>query len=466
MLRSMIPQHAIQTRFLLGSVLLLLLTPFAHADKVDGVVRDSMEIWGTPGLSVAVIRNGKVIKSKGYGYANLEHRVKVTPSTIFQSGSVGKQFTAALVMKLVEDGKIKLDNSIRLYLPEAPAAWEAVTVRHLLNHTSGLSDPYEVLDLRKDYTEAELLKLEGEIPMEFKPGERWSYSNTGYHVLGFLCSKVGGAFYGDQLKTRIFEPAGMTTARIISESDIIMNRASGYEISDGRPFNQSWVAPKLNTTADGSVYVSLIDMVNWSKALDRHDLFSESIKKQMWTPGVLNDGTKTDYGFGWMLDSVNGQRHIGHNGAWQGFRSSIRRFPDHDLAVIVLANSNSANPHKLAQKVAGCYVPALAFQTMKPVPDTAPHLTKSLLSLLDGDAENAQKMMTPQMWEAVGAEGFTDFIKELRRYGDRNLVVPVDIRSNGRRATYRVRYGKLSRLITLIVDEKGLIQGMGNQDDD
>jgi len=450
----------------LAASLLALSATAARADKVDDMVQEAMKTWGTPGMSVAVIQNGKVVKLKGYGYANLEHRVKVTPETIFQSGSVGKQFTAALVMKLVEDGKVKLDASIRTYLPNTPATWEKITVRKLLGHTSGLSDPYDKLDMRKDYTEEELLKIEGEIPLLFQPGERWSYSNMGYHVLGFLCSKVGGAFYGDQLKTRIFAPANMKTARVISESDIVMNRAAGYEIRDGKPYNQEWVAPKLNTTADGSLYVTLLDMVNWNAALDEDKVLSRSIKDQMWTSGVLNNGTKTNYGFGWMLEPVNGRKHIGHGGAWQGFRTSIRRFPDDKLAVIVLANSDSANPEKLAQKIAGYYVPALSSVPLKPVADTAPEVTALLLKLLDGDASNAQKLMTPEMWSAVGKEGFEGFVAELKNSGERNLVVPVRIREDKKRVTYRVRYGKLSRLITIVLDEKGLIQGMGNQDDD
>ena len=437
-----------------------------RADKADDFVQASMKKWGTPGVSVAVIQNGKVVKLKGYGFANLEHRVKVTPETVFQSGSVGKQFTAALVMKLVEDGKIKLDDSVRKYLPDASPSWEKVTVRHLLTHTGGLSDPYVKLDLRKDYSEDELLKIDGEIPMLYQPGEKWSYSNMGYHVLGFLCSKIGGKFYGDQLVSRILVPAGMKTARIISESDIVLNRSAGYEIVDGKPSNQSWVSPKLNTTGDGSLYISLIDMVNWNLALDGEKVLSKSIKEQIWTSGVLNDGSKTNYGFGWMLGPVNGHKHIGHNGAWQGFRTSIRRFPDDNIAVIVLANSNSADPHKLAQQVAGCYVPALARQHLNAIPDTAPEVTKLLLSLLDGDAANAQKLMNAELWGDVEKAGFEGFVKELQSFGVRNLVVPVRFTGGGKNVTYRVRYGKESRLITISLDINGLIQGMGNQDDD
>jgi hypothetical protein len=158
--------------------------------------------------------------------------------------------------------------------------------------------------------------------------------------------------------------------------------------------------------------------------------------------------------------------HVGHSGAWQGFRTSIRRFPDDKLAVIVLANSNSADPDKLAQQVAGCYVPELARKPLVAIPDTAPQVTAILMKLLDGDAANAQTLMNAEMWNAVRKEGFDEFVKELRGLGERKLVVPVRIRSGGKTATYRVRYTKESRLITISLDEKGLIQGLGNQDDD
>ena len=446
--------------------LLCFIPALAFGDKADDFVAAAMKKSGTPGMSVAVIQNGKLVKLKGYGFANLEHRVKVTPETIFQSGSVGKMFTASLVMKLVEDGKVKLDESIRTYLPDAAPAWQKVTIRHLLTHTGGLADPYEKLDMRKDYSEEELLKIEGEIPLQFQPGTKWQYSNTGYHVLGFLCSKVGGKFYGDQLVERILRPAGMSTARIINESEIVMNRSAGYEIEDGKPLNQAWVAPRLNTTADGSLYVSLVDMVKWNAALDGEKVLSDATKKQMWTSAVLPSGTVTDYGFGWMTDDVNNHKHVGHSGAWQGFRTSIRRFPDDKLAVIVLANSNAADPHKLAQQIAGCYAPDLARKPLAAVPDTAPEVTKLLLSLLDSEVANAEKLMTTEMWAAVGQGGLEGFIKELKQAGERNLVVPVRISSDRKRVTYRVRYGLESRLITLVLDNKGLIQGMGNQDDD
>ncbi len=448
-------------------ILLALLPSIALADKTDDIVNEAMTKWGTPGVSVAVIQNGKVIKLKGYGYANLEHKVKVTPETIFQSGSVGKQFTASLVMKLVEDGKIGLDDSIRKHLPETQETWQKITIRNLLTHTAGLGDPYDRLDMRKDYTEAELLKILGEIPLQFQPGEKHSYSNSGYHVLGFLCSKVGGKFYGDQLVDRILKPAGMKTARIISEADIIMNRAAGYEIKNGKPYNQEWVAPKLNTTADGSMYVSLLDMVAWNSALDGDKVLSNQIKQQMWTPLRLNSGKTVDYGFGWSLAPVNGHKFVGHGGAWQGFRTAIQRYPNDNLAVIVLANSDSAQPDKLAQKIASAFVPDLIAKPLPPIADTVPDITALVKNFLDGDGANAHKLCDEGMKQAISVAEFDGFFKELRGNGARTKLELIQkaISDDSRRAVYRIQYGKSVQILTIVLDKNSLIIGLGIEDE-
>src|ERR1051325_5745516 len=195
--------------------------------QVDEIVRREMQTQHIPGLSLAVVKAGHLILARGYGTANVEHQVPVRPETIFQSGSMGKQFTATAVMMLVEAGKIRLDDPVGKYLPRVPKRWAKITVRHLLTHTSGLGDYPSDFDFRRDYTEDELLKRLTEIPLAFAPGEKWRYSNVGYVILGILIGKVTGHFYGEFLSDRIFKPLGMATARIISEADIVPNRAAG-----------------------------------------------------------------------------------------------------------------------------------------------------------------------------------------------------------------------------------------------
>ena len=326
---------------------------------VDSYVRDEMHKQHIPGLSIAVIQNCKLVKAKGYGFANVEHDVLATPYTIYQSGSVAKQFTAALVMLLSEEGKFKLDDPVVKYLPNAPKAWKEITIRNLLTHTSGIHDCYDKLDLRKDYTDDELMKIYGEAPLEFAPGEKWSYSNMGYHVLGFLCTKVGGKFYGDQLQQRILKPLGMNTARIISEKALVRHRAAGYEFVKGSWCNQDWVSPSLNRTADGGLYLSVLDMAMWDLGLCNDKLLKKGVRDQLWTPVTLNSGKTAPYGFGWVVSSMKGRRLVEHSGAWQGFSTNICRFVDDKITVIVLSNVAGASPDKIAHEVAAYYVPAL-----------------------------------------------------------------------------------------------------------
>ncbi len=339
--------------------------------RVDAYAAAEMHAEKIPGLALAVVQDGKIVKAQGYGLANIELDVPVKPETIFQTGSVGKQFTATSVMMLVEDGKIRLDDPISKYLPGTPAAWDRITVRNLLTHTSGIPD-YEsdsltkkgaaFIDLRRDYTEAELLRRFEGLPLDFPPGSKWSYSNTGYVVLGILIHKVTGKFYGDVLQERIFRPLEMTSTRIISEADIIPNRAAGYRLTNGDIKNQEWVSPMLNTTADGALYTNVLDMAKWDSALYTEKLLKKGSLDRMWTPVRLNDGKAAEYGFGWEVTKVNGHRLIEHGGAWQGFTTQISRYVDDKFTVIVLTNLDSehSRPDKIAHAVAALYIPALA----------------------------------------------------------------------------------------------------------
>ncbi|MEO7207337.1 MAG: serine hydrolase [Steroidobacteraceae bacterium] len=336
-----------------------------EADQVDDVVSAEMARQHIPGVSIAVVKNGKIVKEKGYGIANVEHQVPVTSSTVFQSGSVGKQFTAALTMLLVEDGKIKLDEPISAYLPTTPASWSKITVRHLLTHTSGMAAVDKSIDMRKDYSEEELLQHIENVPLLSPPGEKWAYSNMGYQVLGILCSRVGGSFYGDQLRERLFKPIGMGT-RIISERDIVPHRAAGYDRVGEVLYNQEWVSPTLNSTGDGSLYLTAHDLALWSIALEGDQVLSKSMKDISWTPAKLNDGSTTNYGFGWFVESKNGHRRVGHGGAWQGFTTVITRFIDDGLAVIVLTNRSHSRPDLIVDEIAARYVPGLISKTAQP----------------------------------------------------------------------------------------------------
>ena len=411
-----------------------------HANPLDDAIAVEMKRSHTPGVGIAVVRNGKVILEKGYGLADVEHSVPAGPRTVFQSGSVGKQFTAALVLLLAEDGKLKLDDPISRHLANTPKAWEAITIRHLLTHTSGLGDPYAKLDLTKNYTDEELIALEATIPMLFAPGEKWAYSNMGYHLLGFICNKAGGKFYGDQLRERIFAPLGMST-RIISESDIIPHRASGYEWADGKLKNQAWVAPRLNTTADGSLYLTARDLALWDLALYGDKILNARLREASWTPVKLNDGTTAPYGYGWKLEPRNGHRSISHGGSWQGFKAQISRYVDDKLTVIVLANSAQARPGKLADIIAAHYVPALAIVPPKAIADTEPAVT----ARTRGVVESILAGSIPPGLGAKAAEAYNeDMVKNLsqalRELGALRSVALLSRTTDGELRSYRYRF--------------------------
>jgi CubicO group peptidase (beta-lactamase class C family) len=329
------------------------------ASKIDDYIRAEMESQQIPGVALAVVKDGNVVLARGYGFANVEHQVPVKPETIFQSGSTGKQFTATAVMMLVEEGKLSLEDKLTKYFTDAPDAWRDITVRHMLTHTSGMTDYPPDFDMRRDYTEDDLVQRIKTIPLAFQPGEKWSYSNIAYVMLGILIHKVSGKFYGDFLQERIFKPLYMSTARIISEADIIPNRAAGYRLVNGQLKNQSWVSPSLNTTADGALYLTVYDMAKWDAALYTDKLLKRTTLEQMWTPVKLNNGKTHPYGFGWSLGEVRGHRIIEHGGSWQGFKAQITRYVNDKLTVIVFANQIRANQTRLAHGVAAIINPEL-----------------------------------------------------------------------------------------------------------
>ncbi len=348
-----------------------------------------------PGVAVGVYRMGTVLLAKGYGLANVELDVPVKPETVFESGSVGKQFVAAAVMLLAEEGKLSLDDSITKYFPTAPESWKPILVKNLLSHTSGLPDydsralagPRGPFYLRLDFTENQLLKKIEAFSPEWAPGTRWQYSNTNYVLLGILIHKVSGMPYAEFLREKIFGPLGMKSTRVISQRDIIPNRASGYQIDGGGQLrNQAWVSPTFDSTADGSLYINVVDMAKWDAALYGTRLLSQSSLDRMWTVYRLNGGKPNpgDYGFGWEIRSQNGHRLLEHSGAWQGFSCDISRYPDDKLTVVVLTNLGGAHsdPAYMAHVIAGLVDAPLLPAKLSAVSDTRPEIKTKLENFL------------------------------------------------------------------------------------
>jgi CubicO group peptidase (beta-lactamase class C family) len=363
--------------------------------SIDSFITTQMANQKIPGLAVGIYSRGKILLAKGYGQANVELDVSVKPETVFQTGSVGKQFVSAAIMMLVEEGKISLDDSLTKYFPDAPATRKPILIKNLLSHTSGLSE-YETEDrtgpkgpfcMRLDFTEDELVTKIEALPIESAPGEKWAYRNTNYFLLGVLIHKIAGKPYYEFLDERIFKPLGMASTRLINERDIVPNRAAGYAVDNGQLKNQERVSPTFNSTADGTLYSNVLDLAKWDAAVYSTQLLKQSSLDRIWTVYPLNDGkpNPAGYGFGWTIGKQNDHERIEHGGAWQGFTCRISRYPDDSLTVVVLSNldADHANLGPIAHVIAGLVDPPLLPPKLAPIADTQPALTASLVKLLD-----------------------------------------------------------------------------------
>jgi len=377
---------------------------------IDSYVKAEMARQHIPGATVGIFRDGKMVYGQGYGYANLEWQVKMRPDTLMQSGSVGKQFTATAIMILVEQGKVGLEDSIRKYFPEGPESWQGIKVKNLLSHTSGLAEyededrskPGALFDLRVDFSEEQLVKNAATMPIDFAPGDKFFYRNTNYMLLGVLIHRVSGQFYGDYMQDHIFHPLGMDSTRIISDRDIVKNRAAGYEIERNKIKNQEFVSATFNSTGDGTLYFNLPDLEKWDRAQYGNKILSPAMKEKMWAPFVLNDGKPNagNYGFAFFIDQVNEHRVIEHTGAWQGFTTMISRYVDDGLTVVVLTNLDSghANPQNIERVVAGITEPQLMPAQSKVINDEKPNIVVTVRNLFidTADGHDASNYFAPE----------------------------------------------------------------------
>ncbi|HJP85957.1 MAG TPA: serine hydrolase domain-containing protein [Gemmatimonadaceae bacterium] len=346
----------------------------AQSDKVDEYIEAEIRKQEIPSLALAIVQDGKIVKTKAYGFANLELRVPATPGTVYQLQSITKSFVACGMMLLAEDGKLGLDDKITRYLSGLPPAWSDITIRQMLAHTSGIpsfvqdqgSGAAIVAFAQKASSSEEIVGWAAARPLIFAPGEGRKYSSTGYHLAGMIMEKVTGKPWGQFLHDRIFAPLGMTSTRVNSVYDIIPNRASGYNHFGDVPVNGVWMQPAIVESAAGGLVSSVEDMAKWEIALEKGTILKPSVLAQMVVPVKLKDDSivqesdGTRHGLGWELENYQGHRVMSHGGDHvTGFTSYFARFTDDKLAVIVLTNMMPFDIRTLARRVAGFYVPAL-----------------------------------------------------------------------------------------------------------
>ncbi len=308
-----------------------------------------------PGAAVIVVRDGKVVFRKGYGKANLELGVPVEPDMVFRLGSITKQFTAVGILMLAEQGKLSLDDDITKFLPDYPTKGQRITIEHLLTHTSGIKNytslPEWLALWRKDLTVKEIIDLFKNQPMDFAPGERWSYSNSGYILLGAIIEKVSGQTYQDFIEKNIFAPLGMKHSYYDNTARLIPRRVEGYsKVNEGYQ-NAAYLSMTQPFSA-GSLMSSVDDLALWDAALYTEKLVTQQSLKRAWTPRLLNNGKSTHYGYGWSMSAYEGHPIIEHGGGVNGFATDALRMPADRIFVAILTNKDSMSPGAVAFEVA------------------------------------------------------------------------------------------------------------------
>ncbi len=429
-----------------------------------------------PGVSLAVVRDGKVTFTKGYGFANLESMRRASPESVFQLASVTKQFTATAVMMLVEEGKIRLEEPIRTYLTDLPEAWGKVTVRNLLNHTSGIKSYTDLPGFfdngnqRRDYTPNQIIDLVRNLPPDFEPGTQWHYNNTGYYLLGMLIEQVTGQKYDQFLTQRIFKPLGMAHTRLNNRYDLVPERVIGYSWSGKAWVNAEFVSPTQPFSA-GALLSTVLDMAKWDAALYTTKLLKAETLQQMWTPTILKSGEKQDYGFGWIVSKVNKHRMVVHGGGIDGFNTYISRYPEDRLTVIVLTNTDEGHAEKIALEVSALYEPALKVLPTphKPIADDNPKRTELLKGIM---LEAAQGRANADLFTPTAAQILIPRIQALKQafaeVGAMQSFVLVEKRQEKETTVlrYLVKYAHLTISTIYALNSEGKIEGIRFQNEE
>ena len=315
----------------------------------------------TPGTALAVTKDGETIYTQGYGTANLEYDIPITPTTIFDIASVSKQFAAFAITTLAHDGKLSLDDDIRVHLPDVPNFGHTITIRHLLHHTSGLRDWVQSLVIAGVAMEdvisfKHILKMvRHQKALNFEPGTAYSYSNTGYNLLTEIVERVTGDSFREWTDANIFKPLAMPNTHFHDDHQMILkNRAYSYQAVENGDFKHA----VNNTTALGSssLYSTVEDLAKWILNFDDTRIGEQTVLDQMHQRGVLNNGEQISYALGLNIGEYRRLKTVDHSGSWRGFRSHLIRFPDQRFGVVILCNLNTFNPLRLAEKVADIYL--------------------------------------------------------------------------------------------------------------
>jgi len=412
--------------FLLAGLLLtssLQATDSELDEQIRAIVESKVREPGTVGVSVAVARGDDFVFAEGFGFADLEHQIPATKNTVYRIGSVTKQFTAAAIMKLIEAGELALDDDLRDHFDGFDTGDKTVTIEQLLTHTSGIRSytslgPKWLSKTRLDLSHDELLGLVAEEPFDFEPGRDWRYNNTGYYLLGVLIEELLLETYADHMRAAFFEPLGMESTRYGSHRDIIPNRAQGYEMTPAGLRNCDFLSMNQPFAA-GALLSTVVDLIRWQRGLVSGAAVSPASFDKMKTAGHDPSGRSTFYGYGLQIGELMGATRIGHGGGIHGFLSYLAWYPEHDVTVVVLANSMSAaSPSRIETEIARAVLGLSNRETA--VPLSAEDAERYVGDYQVGPQRISVKIHEGQLTARAGMQLFSS---PLRHLGDHRFIV-------------------------------------------
>jgi CubicO group peptidase (beta-lactamase class C family) len=336
----------------LVGALCLIQASAAQTDRVDDYIKAEMKKFHLPGLSMVVLKNGQIVTAAGYGFADTDRKIPATPDTVYKIGSISKQFIAAGILLLMQDGRLALDDPVGNFLDGTPQAWKPITIRHLLTHTSGLIRESPGFHPFKVQSDADLIRAAYSKPLLFAPGTKWAYSNAGYVALAEIIARASGQPWTEFIHERIFEPANMSMTFPTNVKPTGASQALGYAGDSNRRKAGDWPAVRPS----GAFLSTVLDLAKWDAVLHTDTVLSDAIRKQMWTPVALKDGTSAPYGLGWHVYSRNGRRHVWHGGGLPGFTAYFGRFLDERVTVAVLTNGDDSDTAAIGKGLAALYL--------------------------------------------------------------------------------------------------------------
>jgi CubicO group peptidase (beta-lactamase class C family) len=452
---------------------LLLFTAWSvatQADDLDAYLQRQQDVYEIPGMVVGVFRQGDLVDSRAIGLANVELRVPATTQQVFEIGSISKQFTAYGILMLVEQGQLQLDAPVGRYLTDLPRAWARPTLHQLLGHISGLPDLEESFGYdvyRETPTDAEFQRRLLRLPIQQRPGKKWSYSNTNYWLLARVIEQLSGQTYAQFMHDRLFAPLGMQQTRTALPRQILMGRAAGYRLVDGRLENRE--AIQSNTGRGlGDIVTTVADMALWEKEQRTPRLVKVETARLAHVPVKLDDGSTTDYGYGWFTNPEAGQAALAHSGQTAGFVADYVRFPERDLAIVVFANRYGAPIRAVG--IARLIEPGISGPPLL----AAGAANRERLERVREIAAGAARAQTEWRQDWFGRDFWSQIEPALlqieanyRRRGSMQSVTAVgpDGVQDIARPAYRVVFEKITRVIVVEFDAQNRITALTGEDE-